>query len=307
MKVLVLHTLPPEKAPAGRAAAEFDLAEAAAEITRLFSGAESAGVRGSACEILSLLKARRPDVVFNLCEAPLGRPDLESHVAALLEWLGVRFTGSGSETLALCRRKDRTKAVLAAAGVAVPGAGGYPCIVKPADEDGSTGIDSDSVCLDARALQRARARIAGPALVEEFLPGKEFAVSLWGQIDPVHVSIGQVFFKEGLRLFTYASKWDSASPDFKNSLLDYETEIDPFMRDALIGVARATWRAVGARGYLRVDVRLDEAGVPRVLDVNPNAELTPGMGMHRAVTVAGWSWECFVHRQIDWAWPFPAR
>ena len=95
---------------------------------------------------MAILDSQHPDVVFNPCEAPLGRPDLESHVAALLEWRGVRFTGCGSETLALCRRKDRTKAVLAAAGAPVPRDGGFPCIVKPADQDGSAGIDARRPC-----------------------------------------------------------------------------------------------------------------------------------------------------------------
>src|SRR5262249_22973021 len=156
-----------------------------------------------------------------------GRPDLEPHVAALLEWHGVRFTGSGSETLALCRRKDRTKAVLAAAGVPVPRERVFPCIVKPADEDGSTGIDEDSICLDAAALAKSRARLAGLALVEEFLPGKEFVISLWGDSELERHSIGEVFFEHGLRIFTYAAKWDLDSPDYRNSLLHYDTEIAP--------------------------------------------------------------------------------
>jgi D-alanine-D-alanine ligase len=258
-------------------------------------------VRGSVGEILKILDAQRPVVVFNLCEAPLGRPYLEAHAAALLEWQGVRFTGSGSETLALFRRKDRTKAVLAAAGVPVAGAGGFPCIVKPLDEDGSTGIDADSVCVDAAALDRARARIARPVMVEEFLPGREFVVSLWGQKLPDHVSIGEAVFRHGLRLFTYASKWDTDSADFANSPVHYDTEIVATLRDALVAAARGAWHAVGARGYLRMDLRLDKFGTPRVLDVNPNPEVSPDVGMHRAVLNAGWTWEQFVRRQVEWA------
>jgi D-alanine-D-alanine ligase len=301
MKTLVLHTVPPEELPAGRAAGEFDLTEAAEEIARLLPNAAVAGVRGEVREILSVLDTHRPDVIFNLCEAPLGRPCLESQVAALFEWAGVRFTGSGSETLALCRRKDRTKAVLAAAGVPVPRAGAFPCIVKPADEDGSAGLDHDAVCADADAVERLRARSAGPVVVEEFLPGKEFVISLWGRTGPEHLSIGEVSFENGLRLFTYAAKWHLDSGDYLNSRLHYHTEIHPPLRAALTAAARRTWRAVGARGYLRLDARLDEDGVPRVLDVNPNPDVTPELAMHRAVTEAGWTWERFVRRQVDWA------
>ena len=65
--------------------------------------------------------------------------------------------------------------------------------------------------------------------------------------------------------------------------------------------ALGAWRAVEARGYLRVDLRLDAGGQPRVLDVNPNPELAPGVGIHRAVTEAGWTWERFVRQQVLWA------
>lgn len=301
MKVLVLHTLPPGADPAGRSAGEFDLSDAAAGLARALPEAEIAGVRGELPEILEKLDASRPEVVWNACEAPLGRPELEAHAAALFEWLGVRFTGSGSETLALCRRKDRTNAVLASRGVPVPREGVFPCIVKPADEDGSAGIERRSVCRDAGELLRARARWNGPVVVQEFLPGREFAVSLWGRREPGHSSIGEFCFRGGLLLNTYASKWDVDSADFGDSPLSYATEIEPALRREVLEAADGAWRAVGARGYLRVDVRLDGEGRPRVLDVNPNPEIAPEVGIHRAAAEAGWTWERFVRQQIAWA------
>src|SRR4051794_16967297 len=131
MRILVLHTLPPESLEAGRARSEFDLDDAAAALALALPEATVCGTRGDAREVLALLDTHAPDVVFNACEAPLGRPELEAHVAALLEWSGMRFTGCGSETLALCRRKDRVNAVLAAAGLPIPRTGVFPCIVKP--------------------------------------------------------------------------------------------------------------------------------------------------------------------------------
>ena len=115
MKVLVLHTTPPKAPGEDRVVDEFDLREAASNVASALPEAAVCGARGDAREILALLDLHRPAVVFNLCEAPLGRPDLEAHVAALMEWLGVRFTGCGSETLALCRRKDLVNPVLRAA------------------------------------------------------------------------------------------------------------------------------------------------------------------------------------------------
>jgi D-alanine-D-alanine ligase len=221
-------------------------------------------------------------------------------VAALLEWAGVRFTGSGSETLALCRHKDRTAAVLIAAGIPVPRRGGFPCIVKPADQDGSAGIDHDSICEDATAVARACARASGPVVIEEFLPGREFVVSLWGPREPEHVSLGETRFQQGLLLNTYAAKWEIDSADYANSPLTYDVDLDPPLRATIVGAAQGAWRAVGARGYARIDVRLDADGQPRVLDVNPNPEIGPEVGIHRAVLEAGWTWERFVNAQLAW-------
>ena len=309
IKVLVIHTLPPEILPAGRAAYEFDLSDAAEGIARALPHAEVAGVRGEVSEIESLLSARQPDVVFNLCEAPLGRPDLESHAAALFEWLGIGFTGCGSETLALCRRKDRTNATLTAHGVPVPRDGAvFPCIVKPAGEDGSAGIHADSVCENEAELRRARERIKGHAVLQEFLPGREFAVSLWGQVEPDFISIAETRFTGGLRLNTYSSKWDETSDDYDNSALVYHEEIAPTLEEAITESARGAWRAVGACGYLRLDLRLNAEGVPCVLDVNPNPSMCPGTAdLPRSVTEAGWAWERFLGLQVEWALSLPWR
>jgi D-alanine-D-alanine ligase len=301
MRVLVLHTLPPERTEEGRWVEEFDLAASAGGIAEALPGAVVAGVRGEVREMIEVIAAHAPDVIVNLCEAPLGQPRLEPHAAALFEWLGVPFTGSGSEALALCRRKDLTKAVLQAAGAPVPRAGVYPAIVKPADEDGSAGIHAWSVCANEEEQARAVARLRGPALIEEFLPGREFAVSLWGKAEPCHASVGETLFLGGVRLNTYEGKWDTECYEYRNTPLVYDGAIDAPLRAAIVETARRAWRATGLRGYARIDIRLDAGGAPCVLDVNPNPALNPGVGVHRAAQEIGWSWADFVRRQIEWA------
>jgi D-alanine-D-alanine ligase len=219
----------------------------------------------------------------------------------LFEWLGVSFTGSGSETLALCRRKPRMNALLAAHGIAVPRQGVFPAIVKPAEEDGSAGVYADSICGDEQAVVRARRRLSGPVVVEEFVAGREFAVSLWGGAAPEHVSMGETLFRNGLQLNTYAAKWDTESTEFADSPLDYGTQLDPVLRERIAAAARGAWHASGARGYLRVDVRCNSDHEPVVLDVNPNPAIGPGVGMCRSVEEAGWEWSAFVRCQLEWA------
>lgn len=306
MKVLVLHTLPPDRVADGHVTDEYALDGAANAIAAAIPGAVAACARGGASELLALLARYEPHVVFNLCEAPLGRTDLEPHAAALFEWLGVRFTGARSDTLALCRRKDLVSPILRDRGVAVPArlqreSPAFPCIVKPAAEDGSATLDHESVCDDAAALARALGRIPAPVVIEEFLPGREFAVSLWGRYDPDYVSVGEMVFLNGLRLITYAAKWHVESSDFADSPLFYDSAIAPELREAIVAAAKGAWYAVGARHLLRVDIRLDRAGCPCVLDVNPNPEISPDVGISRAVREAGFEWRDFIHKLVEWA------
>jgi D-alanine-D-alanine ligase len=239
--------------------------------------------------------------VFNLCEAPLGRPELEEHAAQLWASLGVPFTGARGATLALCRVKDRVNARLAAEGVPVPASGTFPCVVKPAEEDGSAWIHRDSVCRDEEELRRAVGRIPARPLVEAFIPGREFAVSVWGGDRAEHFSIGETVFANGLELITYEAKWAPQSSDYRDSPVSYATGIDDGLRAALVGTAARVWSAVRARGYLRVDARLDGSGVPHVLDVNPNPALGRSGGIRDAAAAAGWGWERFVRAQVGWA------
>jgi D-alanine-D-alanine ligase len=138
-------------------------------------------------------------------------------------------------------------------------------------------------------------------LVEEFLPGREFAVSLWGPNKPEQVSIGETLFQNGLRLNTYAAKWEPDSEEFANSPISYTVDLHPPLRAAIVAAAYGAWRAVDARGYLRIDIRLDADENPFVLDINPNPELGPGVGICRAVQEAGWTWPQFLRQQVLWA------
>jgi D-alanine-D-alanine ligase len=301
MKVLVAHTLPPSAGAVRRVPGEFDLREAAEAVESALPGAVARGIEGRPEEFAGLVAEHRPDVVFNLCEAPLGRPELEAHAAALWQSLGVRFTGARSRTLSLCRVKDRVNALLAAAGIPVPGSGTFPCLVKPAEEDGSAWIRRDSVCRDEGELRLAVGRIPARALVEAFIPGREFAVSAWGSDRAEHFSIGETVFANGLELVTYEAKWLPESSDYRDSPVSYATEIGAGLRGLLRDTASRVWAAVGARGYMRVDARLDECGVPHVLDVNPNPALGRSGGIRDAAIAAGWTWERFVRAQVDWA------
>jgi D-alanine-D-alanine ligase len=301
MKILILYSLPPQSTAPTRTVGEFDLTGAIAGLHAAIPEAAIAGVHGQPQEILDILNTHRPDVVFNACEAPLGRSDREAHVAALLEWANIPFTGSPSETLTLCRHKDWTKALLNAAGIPVPRSDIFPCIVKPAADDGSAGIEENSICQNTDQLAAAKKRLTVPTLVEEFLPGDEFTVSLWGKTEPEFHSIARTQFTPKYRLYSYTAKWHTDSEDFATIGPTYGDVLDPALQSRIITTAQAAWRTVNLRGYARIDLRQDSQGIPRVMDINPNPELGPEVSIARASKHAGWSWERFIRQQLEWA------
>jgi D-alanine-D-alanine ligase len=173
------------------AAFEEALAAGAHDVWRL-------GVGDSVPVIVARLSERRPDAIVNFCEAFAGDTAAEPHLAALFELLGIPYTGSPPECLALVRDKARTKRLLAGAGLPIapfvllnPGEPlpkqplstwleSGPLFVKPAAEDASLGISQESVVADRGATERQVERVSqyGPVLIEPFIDGREFNVGV---------------------------------------------------------------------------------------------------------------------------------
>ncbi len=260
------------------------------------------------------------DVVFNLVEALDGDARLEAAAAAVLELVGVPYTGSPPAALMLALDKPTAKAVLAHAGVRV--AKGTvltsatdplpdlppPWIVKPSREDASHGIDQGSVVHDAEAA-RARAGLLvetyrQPALVEELLPGRELNLALLGP-EPALLSPAEIDFSAlpggHPSILTYEAKWVEASPVFEKTPSVAARDLGPDLEGALGHIARRAFRALGLRDYGRVDIRLDRDGQPVVLEVNPNPDLSPDAGFARAAARSGLSYAELIGQIIDTA------
>ena len=244
----------------------------------------------------------RADVVFNLAESVDGDPSLEPAVAWLLDWCAYAFTGSSGTALALALDKQITKAVLDAHGVATPRAAvladraaplpalRYPAIVKPVRHDASHGIHTESIVADEREARERTGRIinryAQPALVEEFVDGREFNVALLAESA---LPIREIVFSDP-PILTYEAKWMPQSADYAATMPVFCEDLPPELRGRLLVAARTAWDALGLRGYARVDVRVDAAGHPFVLDVNPNPDLSPDAGFALAAAHAGISY-----------------
>jgi D-alanine-D-alanine ligase len=267
--------------------------------------------------------AELPDLVVNLCESFAGDSRGELVVPALLDALGVPYTGSGPLALALSLYKHKAKDVLRGCGIPTPESAlverpeqiplvrvPLPAIVKPAREDASIGIDRHSLARDARELawacERVLVELAQPALVERYVDGRELNVALLspasGLSPPQVLPVSEIDFSrlaaDHPRIVTYAAKWDESAPEF------YTTEPRPCAlapRElAQVGAtAVAAFQALDLRDYGRVDLRLAADGTPYVIEVNPNCDLSPEAGFARAARAAGVSHEELVWRLVE--------
>ena len=265
-----------------------------------------------AAHLCDFLSNRRPDLVFNLCEAFAGRTAFEMNVAALYELLGIPFTGCPALTLGLSLNKPVAKAILAANGIRTPeyvvidpgqdpraaSRLTFPLIAKPVAEDASLGIDDGSVVNDMAALtERVKflwREFRQAALVEEFIAGREFCVSLLASSpnDFVALPIVEISF-DGLaegrpQIFGYEAKWDPTAP-FNNAMAARcPADIDEKTADEVRGQALQVARTLGLRDYGRVDFRRRESdGTLFVLEVNPNPDLSDECAFMRAARASG--------------------
>lgn len=259
------------------------------------------------------LEDARADLVFNLCEGVNGSSAREANAAAVVELLGLPMTGSNSATLALCRRKDHVNAILARAGLNVPAWrviepgpatpewGHYPAIVKPAAEDASIGITQSSVVADAYELAAAlaQARVYGPAVVQEYVAGRELNAALVGAVVLPLAEIDFTRMPAGAwPIVSYRAKWEAGSDEDLGTRPVCPALLGPRQRECVRAAATAAWRAVGGAGYGRVDFRLAEDDTVYVLEVNPNPDLAPGAGLTRMASRHGWSYTELITRLV---------
>ena len=249
-------------------------------------------------------------VVFNLVESPPGHPRFQVEAAATFERLGVPFTGSDADTIWLTTDKLATRARLSDHGIPVAPGGEVdpddpeifervppPWILKPALEDASVGINGGAVTSDRSvAVARARAmaaRFGEPVLVERLLDGREFNLSLLAAPEGIEVlppaeMLFVDFPPDRPRVVDWAAKWDQDSFGYQHTVRRFlpRGEDDDLAR-RLESTARAASEACGVTGYARIDLRLDETGIPCVLEVNANPCLSADAGFAAATAAAG--------------------
>jgi len=251
-----------------------------------------------------------PAVVVNLVESLEGRGRLVHLVPALLESLGLPFTGCSASALTLSSDKPLAKRLLAAAGVRTPatfapGARSGRWIVKSVWEHASLGLDDGAIVAAASAAQtieRRRAEHGGDWFAEEFVPGRELNVALLAERSgPRALPVAEIRFDtfpaDKPRIVGYAAKWDTDSFEYRNTPRSFDVE--PELAASLRRAALDCWALFRLDGYARVDFRVDERGTPWVLEVNANPCLSPDAGFAAALAEAGIGYEAAIARLID--------
>ena len=258
------------------------------------------------------LRRLRPHVVFNQYDDVVHGALYEMRVAALVRMMGLPLTGSPALALGLSRYKFMTASLLTGAGIPIPPntvlletvravrrhRWQYPLVVQASQEHGGVGLDRHSIVSSKKALAvrvREILRVYNqPALVQHFLPGREFNVGILGGSRPRVLPLAEVDYSalpEGIPpIMSYAAKWVETSSEYQKTSVVCPAQVEPDLAERIGDVALRAFRAVSGWGYGRVDMRLDEAGQPRVLEVNCNPCLDQDMGLARSAEKAGISY-----------------
>jgi D-alanine-D-alanine ligase len=258
---------------------------------------------------------REKTLVFNLCESLAGDSQEEAFVAGILEEYQVSYVGATPRNLSLCLNKDAAKSCLLSHGLPTPRYQVFrtgdelvkvplPAIVKPVAEDGSLGITANSVVDSDEGLRKrvkyVLDKYCQPALAEEFLTGREFSVSLYGNHFPKILSISEYDYSHNRKyrppILSFTEKW---STDHFPTM--DPAPIDAGRRERASRIALSAFRNLECRDYARIDIR-EKNGQMYILDINPNPCLAEDGGFARAARTAGYDYPHLIHLLINQAW-----
>jgi D-alanine-D-alanine ligase len=268
-------------------------------------------------QVKETLRGLQADVVFNLFEGFDDNVESEAIVAGLLSQLGMVYTGCAEDILTLASDKIKAKEFLTSVGIATPRyqaltpetlsnfALSFPCIVKPVRENASHGLNEKSVINNLSQLGKQVLRISssygGRALVEEFIGGREFNITVWGSKTPSVLPISEIIYSlppDLPSILTFKAKWEPRSKYFKSTKAICPANIDTQLQKIIETIALKIFTQLNCSAYLRVDFRLNGSGNPEVLDINPNPDISPGTGAARQAKAAGMNYDQFVRRII---------
>lgn len=257
-------------------------------------------------------------MAFNLCESVDDNPQFAAHPAAVMELLNIPFTGSSAAALMATTDKHLMKLALGGAGLKTPRSflfSGeemvtfslmrFPVILKPQYQDASIGIDQESVISDPTILVKTLRQfyeMYGPIIVEEFIEGREFNISLLGSGTPEVMPAAEIDFSgfpdDLFKIVGYRAKWEPDSIEYQRTRRVFPELPDGVARK-ISAVSSQCYQLFGLRDYGRVDLRLDKNDNAYVLEVNANPCLSPDAGFPAAVQKSGLDYSAMVEKFVS--------
>jgi len=282
--------------------------------------------------VVRALRADAPDLVFNIAESFGGKSALESNVAALLNLLDLRYTGSSPAGLLLAGDKTLTKKVLRFHGIRTPefatlyrgsvdwaGDLSFPVIVKPPQEDASLGITAASVVHEIKDLfariDELQTEYQQPVLVEQYIEGREFYVGVLGNANAEGLPVIELDFSgfptDKPRIASWEAKWgddgEGSGAEFAGTKSVFPAKLDAELEEQMKTVAVEAFHALRLRDYGRIDLRVSPAGEIYVIEVNPNCYLERESEFARAAAKFGLEHPALVGRILELAMARYAR
>lgn len=277
-------------------------------------GVEILGVYKNLEELIVKIREYQPDIVFNLLEEYGGDVNKDSHIVAVLEMLGVAYTGCSAKNLMVARDKSLTKKILAHHKIKTPQFQvitkdqksykvseklEYPCIVKCLHEEASKGIGQSSVVLSEDKLRQRvefiHTSIGDDAIVEEFVEGREFFVGIIGGARPEVLPVWELFFENSdnpeKQFYTNRAKFNEEHRK-KLGVRTGAAKLSPQEEKTIQKMCLKIYQCLGLNGHARIDLRMNKKGICSVLEVNTN----PNIGIldefalsakHRKISYSG--------------------
>jgi len=277
------------------------------------------GVHDDLTPIKSSIEEFKPSIVFNLMEAFNDVVVFDQNVVSYLELLKMPYTGCNPRGLTLSRDKALAKKLMAYHRIPVPDflvvplgrkvnlpkRLKFPLIVKSLTYESSTGISQASVVENddqlAKRVQFIHDAIQTPAIVEQFIDGRELYVGVMGndrlQVFPVWEMSFSKMPENNWRIATERVKW-SVKYQKKHGIDTAEAGLEPDMAARVQHVAKRVYKALDLTGYARVDLRMTPTGDLFVIEANPNPQLAQGEDFAESARRAGVSYARLIERII---------
>lgn len=287
-------------------------------------------------------KELKPTIVFNIAEGFNG-VSREAQIPAMLDMLNIPYSGSDALTLSICLDKARTKEILSYHNIPTAkfkvindlnelnefdstkqnknsqkNFGNtslkYPLIVKPNSEGSSKGIFTSSIVKNKKELKREVERILfeynQSALIEEFLSGREFTVAILGngteaQVLPI-IEINYKEFPEDFTpIYSYEAKWILDTPENPLDIFQCPAKINSKLEEQIKKISLSTYNILRCKDWSRIDIRLDQNGIPNIIEVNPLPGILPNPEENscfpKAARTAGISYNEMINRVLYFA------